>query len=158
MGWCGDIGVNQTVDSCVEDACSLTEIDAGQNADVKFDLCSQVSKEQLTSSDETQYNQCMSCFANGDALWTAVGCISTKPQGIVEAVVKIGVGIGGGIALLTTLVGGFLITTSQGDPKRIQQGKEMITASVIGILFVLFSVVILQFIGVTIFRIPGFGT
>lgn len=160
-GSCNTIYIQGRVDQCDDLTCNTTTIAQTEANEVNFDLCSQASEVVPTSSgnsEKSQRQECIDCFADGEAIWTAVGCISTEPEGIVEAVVKIGVGIGGGIALLTTLVGGFLITTSQGDPKRIQQGKEMITASAIGILFVLFSVVILQFIGVTIFRLPGFGT
>jgi hypothetical protein len=138
------------------DRCDTSATPAGAT-EINFDLCSQASKTVIGAATESPFQQCTNCFSK-NGIWTAVGCIETKPQSIIQAVVKIGVGIGGGIALLMTLVGGFLLTTSQGDPKRTQEGKEMITSSVIGILFVLFSVVILQFIGVTIFRIPGFGT
>ena len=65
--------------------------------------------------------------------------------------------MGGGVALIMTLAGGFILSTSQGDPQKANQAKEMITNSVIGLLFVIFSVIILQFIGVTILQIPGFG-
>lgn len=123
-------------------------------ASANFELCKQVG--------ESQHAACIACTGTDEkkveGIWTAVGCIKTEPKSIIEAVVRIGIGIGGGIALLMTLVGGFLITTSQGEPKRLQEGKEMVTSAVIGIIFMLFSVVILQFIGVTILRLPGFGT
>lgn len=125
--------------------------------DLQFALCSQASDTLLANSGRTQQKECEYCYGK-EGVWTAVGCIEFKPQPIIQAVVRIGIGIGGGIALLMTLVGGFLLTTSQGDPKRTQEGKDMITSSVIGIIFVLFSVVILQFIGVRIFQLPGFGT
>lgn len=141
----------ELVSTCSNEAnqCVQTPPTQATSGDVNFDLCSQASGEQETA--------CKNCLAKG-GINTAVGCIGTEPQSIIKAVVQIGVGIAGGIALLMTLVGGFMLTTSQGDPKRTQEGKDMITASVIGIIFVLFSVVILQFIGVTIFRLPGFGT
>jgi hypothetical protein len=67
-------------------------------------------------------------------------------------------GIAGGVALLTILSAAFLFSISQGDPKRTGQAKEMMTAAVIGLLFVIFSVTILQFLGVTVLHLPGFGT
>ena len=75
----------------------------------------------------------------------------------MQRFITLGLGIGGGVSLLSTLAGGFILTTSQGDPKRTGQAKEMITNAVIGLIFVIFSVTILQFIGYTVFRLPGFG-
>lgn len=91
-------------------------------------------------------------------LYTAIGCIPSTSEGIVTQLVKIGLGIAGGVALLMILAGSFMLSTSQGEPKRAGEAKEMITSAVMGLLFVIFSVTILQFIGVTILRIPGFGS
>jgi hypothetical protein len=91
-------------------------------------------------------------------IYTAVGCIPSTSEGIVAQLVKIGLGIAGGTALLMILAGSFMLSTSQGEPKRAGEAKELITSAVMGLLFIIFSVTILQFIGVTILRIPGFGT
>ncbi|MBP7875382.1 hypothetical protein KA012_00105 [Candidatus Woesebacteria bacterium] len=144
-----------------EASCESGFVVPGERGSQPFKLCNQVSSVVQTGSTVSQKDRCISCLGSEDSpegIWTAVGCIKTEPQAIIQTVVRIGISIGGGIALLMTLVGGFMLTTSQGDPKRVQEGKEMITSSVIGIIFVLFSVVILQFIGVTILRLPGFGT
>lgn len=94
-------------------------------------------------------------------IYTAVGCISadaTAEGGMVTTLVRIGIGLAGGVALLMILAGSFMFTTSQGDPKRANEAKELITSAVMGILFIIFSVTILQFIGVTVLHIPGFGS
>lgn len=91
-------------------------------------------------------------------IYTAIGCIPSNSESIVAQMVKIGLGIAGGIALLMILAGSFMLSTSQGEPKRAGEAKELITSAVMGLLFVIFSVTILQFIGVTILRIPGFGS
>jgi hypothetical protein len=75
----------------------------------------------------------------------------------VRHFIQIGLGLAGGIALLMIIAAGFLLTTSQNDPKKVTEAKELVTSAVIGLLFIVFSVTILQFIGVTILRIPGFG-
>lgn len=124
---------------------------------VNFDLCS-----QTTNGVDKQ--ACIDCISGTNfgttktGVWTAVGCIQADPKPIVQAVVTIGVGLAGGIALLMVLVGGFMMTISQGNPKQWQEARDMITSAVIGLLFVLFSVVILQFIGVSVLHLPGFGT
>jgi hypothetical protein len=50
------------------------------------------------------------------------------------------------IGVPTMLSGLYKIMTSQGDPSKLKEGKEMITASIVGILFLLFSLSILRFI------------
>lgn len=144
--------VNSCGVSCIEDISNLDDGPVGS----AFDLCSQVANT-TNMQGVNAYQKCQEC-ADKNGVWTAVGCIQTEPSSIVKALITIGVGIGGGVALLMTLVGGFLLTTSQGNPKQQETAKEMITSAVIGLLFVLFSVIILQFIGVTILQIPGFGT
>lgn len=143
----------QFQDNCgVEQVCNETNPGTNPNVETAaFDLCSQVA----TGSEA--HEQCVACQLEEEGVWTAVGCIPAEPSSLIKAVITIGVGMGGGVALLMTLIGGFLLTTSQGNPKQQETAKEMITSAVIGLLFVMFSVVILQFIGVTIFQIPGFG-
>ena len=102
--------------------------------------------------------KCLECLNNHNGIWTAVGCIEKSTEGIVTKIMRVGLGIAGGIALLMILVASFKFSTSQGEPKSISEAKEIMQAAVIGLLFIIFSVTILQFIGVTILRIPGFGT
>ncbi|MEX0896315.1 MAG: hypothetical protein WDZ94_05305 [Patescibacteria group bacterium] len=123
----------------------------GSNQATAFELCNQIPDGELK-------NKCEACTTSGDnKTWTAIGCIENQIVPTTQRLIELGIGLGGGIALLTTIAAGFLLTTSQGDPQRANQAKEMMTAAVVGLLFIIFSVVILQFIGVTIFKIPGFG-
>jgi hypothetical protein len=46
---------------------------------------------------------------------------------------------------------------SQGNPDQIKDAREQLTAAIIGLLFVVFSLVILQIIGVNILNLPGFS-
>jgi hypothetical protein len=43
--------------------------------------------------------------------------------------------------------------TSTGNPEAIQEAKERITSAIVGLLFIIFSLVILQVIGVDILQI-----
>ena len=47
--------------------------------------------------------------------------------------------------------------TSAGNPETLAAGKDRLTNAVIGLLFVIFSVLLLQIIGFGILDIPGFG-
>ncbi len=119
----------------------------------EFKLCSQIA-------DESQKQQCLDC-AGGEqgeeGIWTAIGCIKKEPEEIVGKLIRLGLGIGGGVALLMILSAGFMLTVSQGNPQKTGQAKEMVTAAVTGLLFIIFSVTILQFIGFSVLKIPGFG-
>ena len=65
------------------------------------------------------------------------------------------IGIAGGIAFLFIVYSGFLIITSGGNVQKISAGKELLTASLMGLFLLIFSVYILKIFGVDIFDIPG---
>jgi hypothetical protein len=134
-----------------------------------FALCQQTQDAKTKGPD---YQACNMCFCNATEcntttaammsvedkrLWTAFGCIKLSREGIVTDFLRIGLGLAGGFVLLTTLYGAFLLSTSSGDPKRVQEAQERISSAVMGLFFVVFSVIILQFIGVQLLHIPGFG-
>ena len=81
---------------------------------------------------------------------TALGNISTSIGPFAEKILAIGIGIAGGIALIIMVIGSIRILTSGGDPKNVAAGREMIIAAVAGLLFLIFSVLILRWIGVFI--------
>ena len=90
--------------------------------------------------------------------WTALGCIPTgEPNQLVAWILARAMGIGGGVAFLLTILGAFQVITSGGDPDKVKTGKEMITAAISGLLLIIFSLFLLQLIGVKILNIPGFG-
>lgn len=120
------------------------------NTDTNFYLCKQIPEGDLKDA-------CDTCVTKDEGIWTAVGCIKTDPTDIVQAIMTVGISIAGGVALLMFLAAGFMLSVSQGEPKRTSDAKEMLTSAIIGLLFIIFSVTILQFIGVDILRIPGFG-
>ncbi len=90
------------------------------------------------------------------AIATAIGCIHTNPAALVKDVLTFAVGIGGGLAFLMMLLGAFQMITSAGNPETLQAGKERFTSAIIGLLFIIFTVLLLQIIGVGILAIPGF--
>lgn len=116
-----------------------------------YDFCKQQIKEG--TAELTACEECVDL--NG--VWTAVGCIPNNPESVITTIITIGLAAGGGIVLIMILVGSFMLSVSQGDPNKTKEAKEIITSAIIGLLFVIFSVTILQFIGVSILRIPGFG-
>lgn len=116
-----------------------------------YDICESNLKENSEA-----YGHCTTCYDQG-GIWTAVGCIAQSPQALVGKLINIGIGISGGIALIIILASAFSLTVSQGDVKKTSDAKEWLTAAIIGLLFIIFSVSILEFIGESVLRIPGFG-
>jgi len=120
------------------------------NADTPWNLCNQIP-------ESGPRGKCLTCLGN-DGIWTAIGCIDTSStEGIVSKLMTVGISIAGGIALLMILASAFLFATSEGEPKRTSEAKEILTSAIIGLIFIIFSVTVLQFIGVNILKIPGFG-
>lgn len=96
---------------------------------------------------------CGKCPQN--AVWTAFGCIATDPSAFMASILRVGIGIGGGVAFLLILFGGFQILTSAGNPEQLQAGRELVTSAITGLLLIIFSIFLLRLIGVNIFGIPG---
>lgn len=121
-----------------------------------FEYCAQVPGDQKEACET-----CMGGAGLGPEeskkIYTAVGCIATEEQDLAADLIQLLLGLAGGVALLSILAGGFIFTTSQGESNRVKEAKELITAAVSGLLFIIFVVIILDFIGVKILQIPGLG-
>ncbi len=88
---------------------------------------------------------------------TAIGPIKVDPQEFISVLFGILLSLAGGIALLIIIWTGYKMMMSRGNPEKIEEAKEQLTSAIIGLLFIIFSVVILEVIGVDILAIPGFG-
>lgn len=117
---------------------------------IPFKLCDQIIESEAK-------NKCDVCLNDSKGIWTAVGCIPANAESITAAVIKIGIGLSGGITLIMILVASFKLSVSQGDPKAVNDAKERITSAIIGLIFIILSISILQFIGIKLLTIPGFG-
>ncbi len=127
-----------------------------------FDYCSQIPTDQrpacvqcmgtrTVTDDEIRYAN------EGKKIFTAVGCVSVTGEELAADLIRLLLGMAGGATLLSILGASFILSTSRGETAKVKQAKELITASVSGVLFLIFSVIILQFIGVSILQIPGLG-
>lgn len=94
-------------------------------------------------------NPCVGGICN-----TAIGNISTDPTEFAGRILKIATGLAGGLALILMVIGSIRVLTSSGDQQKLSGGRDMIVAAVAGLLFLIFSVLILKFIGVEIVNIP----
>lgn len=87
---------------------------------------------------------------------TAIGEISTDPAIFVKYIFTVVLGLSGGIALILIIAAGYKLMMSQGNPEKVKGAGEQLTSAILGLLFIIFSFVILQVIGVDILRIPDF--
>jgi len=99
----------------------------------------------------------MDCPPGQKILDPSIGCVPEDPSGFVSTIYGWGLGLLGMVAVLFLIVGGFIILTSQGDPTKLQKGKEYIFYSIAGLLLALFGYVFMRLITVDILKIPGFG-
>lgn len=114
--------------------------------------------EQVGTTDDFQ-KKCKDCVERDKGMWTAIGCL---PVGGLEVFLRdylftFGIGIAGGIAFLYFLYGTFLFLTSAGNAETVAQAKEIIVSALSGLLFIIFSILLLKIVGGDILRIPGFG-
>jgi len=100
---------------------------------------------------------CRGCMESGKSVWTAFGCLPTTSGEFVTTLLQFGSGIAGGIAFLLIIIGGFQIVMSAGNPEKLNEGRELITSAIVGLLFIIFSIFLLKLIGVNILAIPGFS-
>lgn len=87
---------------------------------------------------------------NGTGIKTAIGCVHTSPVGFIKDFLRFIIGISGGLAFLLMLLGAFQMVTSAGNPETLQAGRDRFQSAIIGLLFVIFAVLLLQIIGVGI--------
>lgn len=117
--------------------------------------------EQIPNTSPMK-GQCQTCAGdiNGEpqGMWTAIGCISVNPVEAVKTFVLVGISIAGGVGFLSIIMAGAMYSLSTGDAKRTTDAKELLTSAVIGLLFIIFSITILQFIASDLMQIPGFGS
>lgn len=94
---------------------------------------------------------------NCTAVATGFGNIPISVTAAISAIFAILLSFSGGIVLIIIIFSGYRIMTSGGDQEKLKGAREMLTAGIIGLLFIIFSVTILRIIGVDILRIPGFS-
>lgn len=93
---------------------------------------------------------------NGGGVVTALGCIPTSPVALIQGLLTMATAAAGGIALLLMAFGAIEMMTSAGNPDTLKKGQQQFTSAVIGLLFIIFSVLLLKIIGVDILGLKGF--
>lgn len=97
----------------------------------------------------------MEVFA-ADCVQTDLGCIPTDPTGFTTNLYQIGLGLVGLVALLFFIYGAYLVLSSQGDPQKLNSGKNYISYSIIGLVLAVAGYAFYQFVARGVLGIPGF--
>lgn len=91
---------------------------------------------------------------SGCGIDTAIGCIPVSDtNSFMGWILGWAIGVGGGIAFLLIVYASFMVMTSQGVPDRLKAGQELLTSAISGLIMLIFSVFILNFIGIDILGI-----
>lgn len=99
------------------------------------------------------------CTSDGKSgIRTALGCLITgDAKTFVGQILTWAVGIAGAVAFLVLVYAGFMIVTASGDPKRVKAGQELIGAALGGLVLIVLSLVLLNFLGVKILNLDLLG-
>lgn len=98
--------------------------------------------------------------------YTIIGCINTdissltttgSTPGFIQIILQIILTLTGGIALLYLIYGAYLILTSQANAERLDHGKRVVYSAIVGLVFSLSVVLIINLIASGILKIPGFA-
>lgn len=97
--------------------------------------------------------------------YTFLGCITTGSGSfqeggagnVVQTLLRIIFSIVGGVAFLYFIYGAFVIMTSQNAPERLNYGRRVVYGAIIGLIFSLTSVMLVNLIAGQVLKIPGFG-
>lgn len=81
---------------------------------------------------------------------TAFGDIDTDITKFAGKFLSIAIGIAGGIALILLVFGSVRVLTSSGNQQTLAAGRDTIIAAIAGLLFLIFSVLILRALGIIV--------
>lgn len=104
-----------------------------------------------------EFQQCSQCIRESNGTWTeAFGCIVTTPEGIFTALIRVALGVMGGVALIRITYLG-IITAQSSDEGKIAEARKGVIATLAALAVVVFSVLILRIIGVNILNVVPAG-
>lgn len=148
--WCGYHDLQPLIPSSLDPqscTCTLPETKLEK-------LCERVS----SPSEERACLSCSNSNIHDQGVWTALGCVDSTLAGFIKnTLLGWGIGLAGILAMLCIIYSAFVLQISSGNPEKIKKAKERLTACVVGLLLIIFSVFILKLIGVDILQIPWFG-
>lgn len=112
--------------------------------------------KQLIESERIKNPEYVDRKYQCDTVSTAVGSIPTDPAKFIRTIFTILLSMSGGWAVYLIITAGYMLMFSQGDAEGVKEAREKITSAVVGLIFMLLSLVVLRVIGVDIFALPTF--
>ncbi|MCA9371985.1 hypothetical protein KC726_03745 [Candidatus Woesebacteria bacterium] len=109
---------------------------------------------------DPEEDECVRCLADPmfPGTWTAIGCVKGDLRTfLIENVFGLGLGLAGVSSLLCIIYAAIQMQVSSGNPEAIKKAQETMTACILGLIVVIFSILILQIIGVNILLLPNFS-
>ena len=89
---------------------------------------------------------------------TAIGVVDvSSPVVVVTKIFSIALSLGGFAALIIIIFSGYKLLVSRANKEIVQGARETLTSAIVGLLFIVFSLVILSVIAGDIIKIPGFN-
>jgi hypothetical protein len=96
-------------------------------------------------------------ICNGNVCETGIGPINTTDfAGFAQSIFSILLSLAGLIAAILIIISGYKLVLSRGNPEKVQDAREQLTAAIVGLLFIIFSLVFLEFIGLDVLGLPNF--
>jgi hypothetical protein len=100
----------------------------------------------------------INCKNDPQFINTAIGCIKAgDPLALIGQILGWSTILGGLIAFFLTVYGGFQVMLAEGDAKRVKAGQEIITSAIMGLMLIVFSIFLLNFLGFKILNLGGLG-
>lgn len=109
----------------------------------------------LRAQDEENRDFIIECTAGG-GIPTAIGCVDASPIGIITGLIRIALGVIGGVALISLIIVG--IQYQRGNDEEIKKARDRLIAILTGVAFLVFSVLILRILGVNILDVIPAGS
>lgn len=100
-------------------------------------------------------------------VYTQLGCVGTNLGGfqqagaaasVAQTLLNVIFSAVGGLAFLSLIYGSFIIMTSQANPERLNYGKRVVYGAIIGAIFALSAVFLVNLLASGVLKIPGFGS
>lgn len=97
------------------------------------------------------------CSTNFAKCPTAFGNLNiSDPTEFLKALYSIILLIAGISAVGLIIYSGYILMVTGGDKTQVQKAREIITSAILGLLFIIFAIAIMEFIGISVLKIPGF--
>lgn len=119
--------------------------------DLRAGKCTSSAGKYCNPGDKTPTDD-----PDAKGVYTSIGCIPTDPLLLIQSLIKFSTFGAGGIALILMIVGSLRMIMSAGNADNLKNGRDQFISAVIGLLFIIFAILLLQIIGVDLLDIPGF--